>query len=167
MKSAFGYRNVMETPKITKVVVNVGFGRNAKEKAHVEAVEAHLVRITGQKPVLTKAKKSISAFKIREGMIIGATATLRGQRMYDFLEKVITLALPRIRDFRGISENIIDQKGNLTLGFKEYLSFPEIRTDEVDNMHGLEISVATTAKTKKEGLELFRLLGFPFKKDEK
>ena len=123
-----------------------------------------MTKISGQKPVLTKAKKAISSFKIREGMIIGAMVTLRGQRMYDFVEKLIHVSFPRIRDFRGINEKCVDKTGNLTIGFKEHLAFPEIKSDDVENTHGLEISIATTAKTQKESLELFRLMGFPFKK---
>ena len=165
MKEKFGYKNAMAIPKITKVVLNVGFGRQTKEKAFVENVESVLSRITGQKPILTKAKKSISAFKLREGTVIGAAVTIRGQRMYDFLEKLVVVSFPRIRDFRGISEKQVDRTGNLTVGFKEHLSFPEIKAEEVDNVHGLEICIPTTAKTREEGLELFKLMGFPFKKD--
>jgi len=164
LKEKFGYKNVMEIPKVTKVVINVGVGRNAKEKAYIDNVESSLTRISGQKPVLTKARKSISAFKIREGMVIGVAVTLRGKRMEDFLMKLLNISFPRIRDFRGISEKQVDRTGNITIGFKEHIAFPEIRADEVDNLHGLEICVTTTAKTKEEGLELFRLMGFPFKK---
>ena len=164
-KEKFDYKNDLAVPKLDKVVVNVGFGRHAKEKDYIEKVESSLARITGQRPVPTKAKKSISAFKIRQGMTIGAMVTLRGQRMYDFVEKLIHVSFPRIRDFRGISERQVDREGNLTVGFREHLAFPEIRADEVDNVHGLEVTVVTTTKTREEGLELLKLLGFPFKKE--
>ncbi len=165
LREKFGYKNVMAIPRIEKVVVNVGFGRHAKEKAFIDGIESVLTRITGQKPIMTKAKKSISSFKIREGMIIGATATLRGKRMYDFLEKLLNVSFPRVRDFRGINEKQVDRTGNLTVGFKEHLAFPEIRAEELENIYGLEVSVSTTAEGKEEGLELFRLFGFPFRKE--
>jgi large subunit ribosomal protein L5 len=161
----FAYKSVMQVPKISKIVVNVGFGRQTKEKAYVQNVLNGLARITGQKAVENKAKKAISAFKIREGMVIGASCTLRGKRMNDFLTKLINLSFPGVRDFRGITNRGMDSTGNMTIGFKEYLAFPEIRSDEIDNVFGLEISLATTAKTKKEGLRLFELYGFPFKKN--
>lgn len=165
LKEKFGYKNNMEAPKLVKAVINVGVGRNAKEKDYIENVVSSLTRISGQKPILNKAKKAISAFKIRDGQVIGVSVALRKDRMYDFLEKLINITFPRVRDFRGISENHVDRNGNMTIGFREHLSFPEIKADEVDKIHGLEISLATTAKTKEEGLELFKLLGFPFKKD--
>jgi large subunit ribosomal protein L5 len=152
---------------LTKVVLNVGFGRHLKEKEYAASVEKGLTEITGQKPVLTASKKSISAFKIREGLIIGAKVTLRGQRMYDFTDKLVNITFPRVRDFRGISEKSVDRNGNLTVGFKEYTAFPEIRVEEADNIFGLEVCLASNARTREEGLELFRLLGFPFKKDSK
>lgn len=164
LKKKFGYKNIFQIPKMEKVVINVGVGRNTKDKGFVENVENTLTRITGQKPVLNKAKKSISAFKIREGMVVGVSVVLRRKKMYDFVEKLINISFPRIRDFRGISETIIDAQGNLNIGFKEHLSFPEIKADEVENVHGLEVTVVTNAKSEEEGLELFRLLGFPFKK---
>jgi large subunit ribosomal protein L5 len=167
LKKKFDYKNIFEVPRIEKVVVNVGFGRHSKDKQFIEAVVDSLNRITGQKPLLNKAKKSISAFKIREGNIVGASVTLRGRRMYDFLEKLVRISFPRVRDFRGINTNGIDNKGNLTIGFKEHLSFPEIKADEVENIFGLEVSIPTSAKNKEEGLELFTLLGFPFKKKKK
>jgi len=163
LKEKFGYKNIMATPKLDKIVVNVGFGRHVKEKAHIDSVIAGLTRITGQKPIQTKAKKAISAFKIKDGMIIGACVTLRGARMYDFVNKLINVTFPRVRDFRGISDKGVDRKGNLTIGFREHLPFPEIKADEVVNIFGLEICLATTAKTREEGLEFFRLLGIPFK----
>ncbi len=167
MEEKFGFKNDMLVPQIVKVVLNVGFGNHPKEKEFMASVEKGLTKITGQKPVFTKAKKSISAFKIREGLVIGAKVTLRGQRMYDFIEKLVDATFPRVRDFRGISDKAVDGQGNLTVGFKDYAAFPEVRLEEVDNNFGLEISLSTNAKTREEGLELFRLLGFPFKKDSK
>ncbi len=162
MQKKFGYRNTMATPKIVKVSINVGVGRNTKDKAFVDSVASTLTRITGQKPIMTKSRKSISAFKVREGQIVGVVATLRGERMYDFLDKLINVTFPRVRDFRGISEKIIDKTGNISIGFKEHLPFPEVKADEVDNVHGLQITISTTAKSRDEGLELFRMFGFPF-----
>ncbi|OIO08607.1 50S ribosomal protein L5 [Candidatus Falkowbacteria bacterium CG_4_9_14_3_um_filter_36_9] len=159
----FGYKNGLSAPRIYKVAVNVGVGKYAKDKTYIKNVEDSLVKITGQKPVLTKAKKSVSTFKTRKGMIIGVMVTLRKKRMFDFIDKLINVSFPRIRDFRGINLKQVDRQGNLTIGFKEHVAFPEIGTDEVDNIFGLEISLATTAKTEAEGLELFRLMGFPFK----
>ena len=167
LKEKFSYRNDFETPCLEKVVINVGFGRHSKEKAYIENVVKSLTRITGQKPILTKAKKSISSFKIREGMIIGACVVLRGRRMYDFVEKFVNVTFPRIRDFRGINEKHLDKNGNMTVGIKEHTAFPEISADEIDNVFGLEVSLATSAKTKESGLELFKLIGFPFKKEDK
>lgn len=156
-----GYKNINAVPKIEKVVVNIGFGKMIKEPKIAEIVEETLKRITGQKPILAKAKKSISNFKIRSGQIIGAKVTLRGKRMYDFLEKLIKIALPRVRDFRGVSNKVFDEKGNMTIGFKEHLSFPEIRPDEVEKILGLEITMVTSAKNKEEAKILFTHLGFP------
>lgn len=163
MKEKFGYSNNMQVPKLTKVVINVGFGRHTKEKAYMDNVSEVLTRISGQKPIQTKAKKAISAFKIKDGMIIGTSVTLRGARMYDFVEKLINITFPRVRDFRGISDTGMDNKGNLTIGFREYLPFPEIKADEIENIFGLEISLPTTAKNREEGLEFFKRLGIPFK----
>jgi len=165
LQEKFGFTNVNQAPKIIKAVINVGVGRNAKEQAFIDNAEKSLIKITGQRPVRTKAKKSISAFKIRQGMVVGLKVTLRHDRMFDFLEKLINVSFPRIRDFRGISEKMIDRTGNLTIGFKEHIAFPEIRVDEIENIHGLEICISTTAKNREEGLELFRQLGFPFKKE--
>lgn len=164
LKEKFAYSNVFLVPKIEKVVINVGFGRHVKEKEFIANVEKTLTRISGQKPVFTKAKKSISSFKIREGMIIGAMVTLHGQRMYDFLDKLVNISFPRIRDFRGISEKSVDRQGNLSFGFKENSAFPEVRVEDLNNIHGLEVVIHSTAKNKEEGLELFKLMGFPFKK---
>ncbi len=165
LKEKFGYKNDLQAPRLDKVVINVGVGKHSKEKAYIDNVVDGLSRITGQKPILTKAKKAVSAFKIRQGMVVGAAVTLRGKRMYDFTDKLINVSFPRVRDFRGISEKQVDRSGNLTIGFREHLAFPEIKAEKVDNIHGLEVSIATTAKTREEGLELFKLMGFPFKKE--
>jgi large subunit ribosomal protein L5 len=165
LKEKFGYKNNFQVPRLNKVVINVGFGRNLKDNSFIESVTKTLTKISGQKPILTKAKKSISAFKIREGMVIGAAVTLRGDRMYDFMDKLINVTFPRVRDFRGIKKDCLDRNGNLTVGFKENIAFPEIKMEEVENIHGMEVCVATSAKSKEEGYELFKLLGFPFKED--
>lgn len=167
LKEKFGYKNVNQVPRLKQAVLNVGVGRNAKEQQFIDGVEKSLMKISGQKPVKNKAKKSISAFKIRQGMVVGLKVTLRGNRMYDFVEKLVHISFPRIRDFRGLSETMIDRTGNLTIGFRENIAFPEIRADEVENVHGLEICLTTSARSRTEGLELFRQLGFPFKKEEK
>lgn len=163
MVEKFGYKNRMAVPKLKLVSVNVGMtAANLKDPKYAETVEATLQRITGQKPVKTLAKKSIASFKIRQGMEIGMKVTLRGARMWHFLEKLIHVTLPRVRDFRGVPSKIVDKQGNLSLGFKEYIAFPEIRSDEVERLHGIQVTVGTTARSKEEGVELFRLLGFPF-----
>jgi large subunit ribosomal protein L5 len=167
LKEQFSYTNNLLVPRIEKVIINVGFGRHSKEKDFVSNIEKTLIAISGQKPVYTKAKKSISSFKIREGMIIGAIVTLRGKRMYDFLDKLINVSFPRVRDFRGISEKSVDKQGNLSVGFKENTAFPEVKVDDINNIHGLEVVINSSAENKAEGLELFRLAGFPFKKEEK
>lgn len=156
-----GYKNVQAVPKILKVVVNVGFGKMSKEPKVMETVENTLKRITGQKPVWSKAKKSISNFKVREGEMIGAKVTLRGRRMDNFIEKLIKITLPRVRDFRGLPVQSLDAQGNLTIGFKEHIAFPEIRSDEIERVHGLEISVVTSAQSREEARDLFKFLGFP------
>lgn len=157
-----GYKNEFAIPRITKVTVNAGIGRFIKEPHFIETVEKVLTKITGQKPVRTKAKKSISNFKIREGMEIGVMTTLRGPRMYYFLEKLLKVTLPRVRDFHGISPKSFDKKGNYTLGFKENISFPEVKLEEIEKTHGLQIVITTTAKNKEEGKVLLSNLGFPF-----
>jgi len=162
MMAELGYKNYLQVPKITKIVVNVGIGRFIKEPHFIENVEKVITRITGQKPIRTKAKKSISNFKIREGMEIGVKVTLRGPQMYHFLEKLLKVALPRVRDFHGISDHGFDQKGNFTIGFKENIAFPEVKMEELDKVHGLQLIVVTTAKNKKEGKVLLSNLGFPF-----
>lgn len=163
LKAELGYRNIMQVPRIEKVVLNVGYGRIAKESAQIEKIERTLRLISGQKPVHNKAKKSIANFKMREGMPVGASVTLRGAHMYDFLYKLIHLTLPRVRDFRGISPKSFDGRGNYTLGFKEQLAFSEIGAEGVELIHGLEITVATTAETDAAALALLQKLGFPFR----
>lgn len=162
LKKDLGYKNVMQVPRIKKVVVNAGIGRFVKEANFIENVEKNLARITGQKPVRTKAKKAISNFKIRQGQEIGVTVTLRGAKMYSFLEKLIRVTFPRVRDFHGISDKGFDREGNYTIGFKETVAFPEIKMDEIDKMHGLQIIVNTNAKDKNQGKALLSQLGFPF-----
>ena len=157
-----GFKNVNQVPRIMKVVVNAGIGRFVKESNFIDNVEKNFIRITGQKPIRTKAKKAISNFKIRENQEIGVTVTLRGVRMYQFLERLIRITFPRVRDFHGISDKGFDKQGNYTYGFKENVAFPEIKMDEIDKIHGLQIIVNTNAKNKKEGRALLSHLGFPF-----
>ena len=154
--------NPMQTPRLEKVVVNIGLGEAIQNAKALDAAVGDLTRITGQKPIVTKAKRSIAQFRLRTGMPIGAKVTLRGQRMYDFLERTMRLALPRIRDFRGISRNSFDGRGNFSLGLREQLVYPEIDYDKIDRLRGMEISIVTTAKTDEEGLKLLQLLGMPF-----
>lgn len=156
--------NPLAVPRLIKAVVNVGVGDSLKDPRLLELVEQTLQRITGQKPVRTLAKKSISNFKIRQGLVIGVQVTLRGGRMYDFLDKLINVALPRIRDFRGLPPSSVDDSGNLNVGFREHIVFPEIHSDEVEKIHGLQVSVATTADSREAGLALFQKLGVPFAK---
>lgn len=165
LKEKFGYTNAMDIPRLSKVSINVGVGRMSKDKAYIEGVVNDLAVITGQKPMVVKARKSIAAFKVRQGDSVGVAVTLRGQKMYDFVEKLINVTFPRVRDFRGISAKKMDQKGNLTIGFKEQIAFPEIRLENVDKTHGLEISINTTAKNHEECQELLSLLGFPLSKN--
>ena len=153
----------LAVPRITKAVINVGLGKSLREEKFKEAVEKTLKNITGQKPMPTQAKKSIAGFNIREGLTVGEKVTLRGHRMYDFLDKMINIALPRVRDFQGLNKNSIDNNGNLTIGFKEHIAFPEVSTEEISNIHGLEVTITTTARDKEEAYELFKLLKFPFK----
>ena len=160
----FGYKSVMQIPKLEKIVVNVACGE-ARENAKVmDAVVKDLSAITGQKPVLTTAKKSIANFKLREGMVIGAKVTLRGEKMYEFMDRFFNVALPRVRDFRGINANSFDGRGNYNIGLKEQLIFPEIEYDKIDKIRGMDISFITTAKTDEEARELLSLLGAPFEK---
>lgn len=164
MMKKFGYSSVMQIPKIEKVVINVGCGE-ARENAKVmDAVLKDLAAITGQKPITCKAKKSIANFKLREGMIIGAKVTLRADRMYDFIDRFFNIALPRVRDFRGVNPNSFDGRGNYTLGLKEQLIFPEIEYDKIDKIRGMDISFITTAQTDEEARELLSLMGAPFAK---
>ncbi len=159
------YANGLAAPKLEKATINCGISAASKDDKLLETVVNTLTRISGQKPVYKKARKSISAFKIREGMTVGVAVTLRGQRMYDFVDKLVNIALPRVRDFQGLDRSIVDDHGNMSLGFKEHIVFPEIHSDEVERIHGLEINITTSAKDKKEGMLLFQLLGFPFKKE--
>lgn len=162
LQQEFNYKNVMEIPKIVKVVVNMGVGDAVQNAKALDTAVSELTTITAQKPVITKAKKSISAFKIRKGMSIGTKVTLRGDRMYDFLEKVINVALPRVRDFKGVSAKAFDGRGNYTLGIKEQLIFPEIEYDKVEKIRGMDIVIVTTAKTDEEAKSLLAHLGMPF-----
>ena len=160
----FGYKNVMEVPKLDKIVINMGVGE-AKENAKVlDSAVKDLETITGQKVVLTRAKNSVANFKIREGMPIGCKTTLRGEKMYDFMDRLVNLALPRVRDFRGVSADSFDGRGNYALGVKEQLIFPEIEYDKVEKVRGMDVIVVTTAKTDEEARELLRLFGMPFAK---
>ena len=169
MMEKFGYKNIMAVPKIEKVVVNIGFGKLVGEKTSEEKKKIYktilddLALICAQRPVLTKAKKSISGFKTREGMPIGAMVTLRGKKMYDFLERIIRIAIPRSRDFRGIDPKSFDQKGNLTLAIKEHIVFPEVSPEKAKTIFGFEITVVTTVKKREEGIGLLKLMGFPIK----
>lgn len=162
MMQKFNYQNVMQVPKLEKVVVNMGFGDCKDNSKAMEAAIGELALITGQKPLTTKARKSISNFKLRAGMNIGAKVTLRGQRMYEFADKLINVCLPRVRDFRGISDKSFDGRGNYALGIKEHLIFPEIEYDKVDKVRGLDVVFVTTAKTDEEARELLSLMGMPF-----
>ena len=164
MMKEFSYKNVMQVPKITGVVLNVGYGRHVKEANFADNVVKTLTKISGQKPVLTKSKKSISNFKIREGQEIGAMVSLRGPRMYQFLEKLVGITFPRVKDFRGISPKSFDRQGNYTIGFKENLAFSEVKVEEIDKMHGLQVIVKTSAKNAAEGRALLKHMGFPFEK---
>lgn len=160
----FGYKSVMEIPKIEKIVVNMGLGDGKDNPKVIKAAVDELATITGQAPVVTKAKKSVANFKVREGLSVGAKVTLRGERMYEFIDRFITIALPRVRDFRGVSANSFDGRGNYTLGIKEQLIFPEINIDKVETVRGMDITFVTTAKTDEEARELLRLMGMPFMK---
>lgn len=158
----FGYKSVMEVPRITKITLNMGLGEAINDKKVIEHATGDLIKIAGQKPIVTKARKAIAGFKIRQGYPIGTMVTLRGQRMYEFLDRFITIALPRVRDFRGLNPKSFDGRGNYACGLKEQLVFPEISYDRIDKIRGLDVIVATTAKTDEEARELLRLFGFPF-----
>lgn len=162
LQQKFNYKNVMEIPKIEKVVINIGLGEAVQNPKALDAALEDLTIISGQKPVVTKAKKSIAAFKLRAGMPVGIKVTLRGERMYEFLDKLINVALPRVRDFRGVSPKSFDGRGNYSLGLREQLLFPEIEYDKIDKVRGMEVVFTTTAKTDEEGRELLKLLGMPF-----
>lgn len=164
LKKQFQIANHFDIPRIAKVTINVGINSRQDQKL-TDVVIDTLSRITGQKPVKTKARKSEAGFKIRQGMVVGVMTTLRGNRMWDFLTKLVVITFPRIRDFRGIPQSAVDKNGNLNYGFKEHIAFPEISANEVESIHGLQINIQTTAKTKEEGLALFIALGFPFKKN--
>ena len=164
MIKKFGYKNIMEVPKLDKVVINMGVGEAKDNHKVLESAVADLEKISGQKVVLTKAKKSVANFKVREGMAIGCKTTLRGEKMYEFVDRLVNLALPRVRDFRGVNPNVFDGRGNYALGIKEQLIFPEIEYDKVDKVRGMDIIFVTTAKTDEEARELLRLFNMPFTK---
>ncbi|KMS54869.1 50S ribosomal protein L5 [Novosphingobium barchaimii LL02] len=166
MTEKFGYKNVMEIPKIEKITLNMGVGEASQDKKKVQTAAAEMELIAGQKPVITKARKSIAQFKLREGMPIGCKVTLRRERMYEFLDRLVTVAMPRIRDFRGLNPKSFDGRGNYAMGLKEQIIFPEISYDRIDKVRGMDIIVTTTAKTDDEARELLRLFGFPFPAEE-
>jgi large subunit ribosomal protein L5 len=166
MTERFGYKNRLEVPRLEKIVINMGVGEASQDKKHVTTAAAEMELIAGQKPVITKAKKSIAQFKLREGMPIGVKVTLRRERMYEFLDRLVTIALPRVRDFRGLNPKSFDGRGNYAMGLKEQLIFPEISYDKVDKVRGMDIIVTTTAKTDEEARELLRLFNFPFPQDQ-
>jgi len=165
MTDKFGYKNALEVPRIEKIVLNMGVGEATQDKKKVEQAASEMELIAGQKPVVTKAKKSIAQFKLREGMPIGVKVTLRRERMYEFLDRFITIALPRVRDFRGLNPKSFDGRGNYAMGLKEQLVFPEINYDRIDKVRGMDVIVTTTANTDEEARELLRLFGFPFPQD--
>ena len=162
MTEKFGYKNRLEVPKLEKITLNMGVGEASQDKKKVQTAAEEMALIAGQKPVITKAKKSIAQFKLREGMPIGCKVTLRRERMYEFLDRLVTIAMPRIRDFRGLNPKSFDGRGNYAFGIKEHIIFPEIDYDKIDRLRGLEISIVTTAKTDEEGRKLLELMGMPF-----
>jgi len=166
MTEKFGYKNRMEVPRLEKIVINMGVGEVTQDKKKVEIAASEMELIAGQKPVVTKAKKSIAQFKLREGMPIGVKVTLRRERMYEFLDRLITIALPRVRDFRGLNPKSFDGRGNYAMGLKEQIIFPEINYDRIEKVRGMDVIVTTTAKTDDEARELLRLFNFPFPKVE-
>src|SRR5437764_9823249 len=166
MTERFGYKNRMEVPRLEKIVINMGVGEATQDKKRVETAAAEMQAISGQKPVITKAKKSIAQFKLREGMPIGCKVTLRRDRMYEFLDRLVTIALPRVRDFRGLNPRSFDGRGNYAMGLKEQIVFPEINYDQIDKVRGMDIIITTTAKTDEEARELLRLFNFPFPAEE-
>ena len=161
----YGYKNSMQVPKLDKVVLNIGVGEATQNAKALEAAEKDLVAMSGQHPVITRAKKSIAAFRLRAGMPIGLKVTLRGERMYDFFDKLVNAVLPRMREFQGVPRNSFDGRGNYTLGFKEQIFFPEVDYDKIDKVRGLEVSIITTANTDEEGRHLLELLGLPFTRE--
>ncbi|MDP3244426.1 MAG: 50S ribosomal protein L5 [bacterium] len=163
LKEKLGYKNIMELPKINKVVVSVGINSQNKDPKVLELVIDILKKITGQVPAKKQAKKSIAGFKIRKGMVVGVVATLRGNKMHDFLDRLIKVTLPRLRDFRGVSPSVVDKTGNLSLGFRESIAFPEMQSDNIERSHGLEVTISVKAKKREDSLELLKLLGFPLK----
>ena len=165
MTEKFGYKNVMEVPRLDKIVINMGVGEATQDKKKVDIAASEMELIAGQKPVITKAKKSIAQFKLREGMPIGVKVTLRREKMYEFLDRLITVALPRVRDFRGLNPNSFDGRGNYAMGLKEQIIFPEISYDRIEKVRGMDVIVTTTARTDDEARELLRLFGFPFPRD--
>ncbi|HSO46397.1 MAG TPA: 50S ribosomal protein L5 [Rhizobiaceae bacterium] len=166
LRKAFDLKNVMQVPRITKVVVNIGMGEAMDNPKAMEAAVSDLTTITGQKPVMTKARKSIANFKLREGRLIGTKVTLRGDRMWSFLDRLLNTALPRVRDFRGVSGNAFDGRGNYTLGLRDQLIFPEIEYDKIDKLRGMEVTIVTTAKDDDQARTMLQLLGMPFSKKE-
>lgn len=166
LRKAFEYKNIMQVPRIEKVVVNIGAGEALDNPKALEAAVSDLTIVTGQKPVMTKARKSIANFKLREGRLIGTKVTLRGERMWAFLDRLVNTALPRVRDFRGVSANAFDGRGNYTLGLRDQLIFPEIEYDKIDKLRGMEVTIVTTAKTDDQARMLLKLLGMPFSKKE-
>jgi large subunit ribosomal protein L5 len=165
LQKAFSYRNVMEVPRVQKVVVNIGLGEAMGNSKALEAAITDMTTITGQKPIQTKARKSIANFKLREGVIIGVKVTLRGDRMWAFLDRLLNVALPRVRDFRGVSPEAFDGRGNYTLGLRDQLIFPEIEYDKIDKLRGMEITIVTTAKNDEHSRAMLRFLGMPFRKE--
>lgn len=166
LRKSFGYKNIMQVPRIEKIVVNIGMGEALDNPKALESAVADLTVISGQKPVTTKARKSIANFKLREGRLIGTKVTLRGERMWSFLDRLVNLALPRVRDFRGVSPNAFDGRGNYTLGLRDQLIFPEIEYDKIDKLRGMEVTIVTTAKTDDQARALLQMLGMPFSKKE-
>ncbi len=164
MQAKFSYKNIMEVPKLEKIVINMGLGEAKENAKALDSAASDMAIISGQKPIITKAKKSIAAFKLRAGMPIGCKVTLRGEKMYSFASKLINISLPRVRDFRGVSAESFDGRGNYTLGLKEQLMFPEIQYDKIDKIRGMDIVFVTTANTDEEARELLRLFGMPFRK---
>ena len=164
LQEQFGYNSVMEVPRITKITVNMGVGEASQDRKAIDGAVADLVQITGQKPLVTNARKSVAGFKIRQGWPIGAKVTLRGERMYEFMERLVSLAIPRIRDFRGLNPKSFDGRGNYSMGLKEQIVFPEIEYDKIDKLRGMDITITTTAKTDEEGRALLEAFQFPLKK---